>query len=129
MPLLGLTRARELTMALAYYFGCVGDEGHYLWDAGLTKQRIKVIYEGQPWGVEIDSGLCPKGSSGPEGIARLHQRDGWTAIAFWDRSEDSRPGSNSVFLFQELLTFDEALARARATFQTIFARFTFEVRL
>lgn len=63
----------------------------------------------------------------PEGRALLHHRDGWTAVAFWDRTGDSRPGSNTAFLLDEVLDFDAAVDAARQAYPHVFARFTFEV--
>ncbi len=42
-------------------------------------------------------------------------------------SIDSRPGSNSVFLANDTLTFDQMIEKAKAIFPEIVARFTFEI--
>ena len=121
-------------MSEAVYFGCLGHPGHFFylpWGQGTHHDRII----GLPWAEgEIDGALCP-GWKGPyvsgrqiEGEAKLHHRDGWTALAFWDRSVDSRPGCNSVFFFHAVFSFEQALAEAKKIFPQIFARFTFVVR-
>jgi hypothetical protein len=62
-----------------------------------------------------------------QGEALLHHAKGWTALAFWDRSVDSRPGSNAVFFADAYRGFDAMLADAREHWPTIFARFGFEI--
>src|SRR5690349_12595926 len=89
----------------AYYFGCVGECGHRLWDSLLRRRPWFEARDGLPWGNRIDGGLCSIRTRTP-GIARLHHTDGWTALALWDHSIDKRPGSNSVFVFRGTLTFD-----------------------
>ena len=64
---------------------------------------------------------------GPEGVARLHHKSGWTALQFADQTGDRRGGSHTAFLFDETLSFDEALTTAREQWPRLFARFTFDV--
>lgn len=109
----------------AYYVGCVGDTGHYMWDAELRKDWH--WFKQVPWGVRID-GTIPPPRNYEQGVARLEHLEGWTAVGFWDNTVDSRPGSHSTFVFRGTLTYEEAIAKARATFPTIWARFNFEVR-
>jgi hypothetical protein len=54
-------------------------------------------------------------------------KDGWTAIAFWDRSLDKRPGSSSAFILEGTHSFEDMLETAREKFADIFARLTFEI--
>ncbi len=120
----------------AYYFGCWGRSGHFLWtpDADTRDQDRRLL----PW-PKIDGVLCPgprhrrsgevANEDESQGSAAIHYRDGWTALAFWDRSVDSRHGSNSVFLFRGTLSADEILSAARKAFPAIFARFTFEITI
>lgn len=104
-----------------YYFGCIGDAGHYLWS---TYGRLSGRKTLTPWGLaELDGGLLAKGDR-TEGIVRLHRRDGWTAIAFWDRSCDSRPGSNSAFIARGDLTGEEMLSLFETSFPSVWARIT-----
>lgn len=118
-----------------YYFGCGNRPGHYMHAPGmrtggsLAERRAigRLVYT-NPWGTSIDGGLCLRGIGEREGIADLHQKDDWTAVAFWDRSVDHRPGSNSVFLVHGLHDFDQVMEMARQAFPTVFARFGFEVR-
>lgn len=119
-----------------FYFGCWGGTGHFLWTRdALSAERVR-----HPWGVGrrgLDGALAPgfrdprRGEVAPEdqhqGAAALVHRDGWTALAFWDRSVDHRAGSNSVFLAPGTLTADEMIKLARETFPSVWARFMFPV--
>lgn len=122
----------------AYYFGCWRDLGHYLWLPGPIKVDIdtqrqilgkpRVDKRGEaPWGWSIDGGLLMSLRNMREGVAVHALRDGWTALSFYDCSVDSRPGSTSSFMFDVQLSYDEALAAARASFPEVFDRLTFEV--
>lgn len=67
-----------------------------------------------------------------EGLARLHHKDGWTAIAYWDRSsKDTRYGCNTAFVAEGTHSFDRMLALARHHFPHVIARTVgkFEIRL
>jgi hypothetical protein len=74
---------------------------------------------------QIDGRLC--WGIGVEGLARVTRRGKWTAIAFWDRSSDPRPNSNSAFIARGDLTFEQVVRIARHRYPEIWKRFTFEV--
>lgn len=95
------------------YFGCYRRPGHYLWGPGMQRVRSDDL----PW-KKLNGELAPPRAR--PGHAALHHLDGWTALAFWDRSVDSRPGSNSVFLFPDVLDFEEAVIRAVKEFPEVF---------
>lgn len=82
--------------------------------------------DNNPWKWEVDRRMCPSGTQ-VQGWAALHKRDGWTLISFYDRSVDSRPGSNSSFLAEGNFTFEEMLGIAREYFPRVMSRFTFEI--
>jgi hypothetical protein len=132
------------------FFGCRNEsKGHYLFDRRMDTPRypdpeghgflqgFRII----PWNVNIDSGLAPRTSSkseAPNGVAGFHQNVAWvgapgevvwSALAWWDNSVDTRPGSNCAFLVDRRCTPAELLAEARAAFPQIFARFKYEVVL
>ena len=117
------------------YFGCWDRPGHYFHscDGGYLYPHEGPLTE-FPWGYEVDGGLCPGGDRRDnrvpqvEGEALIHHKDGWTALSFWDRSVDARGGCNSNFFFRGILSFDEALVKAKKVFPFILARFTFDVR-
>lgn len=130
----------------SYYFGCWERPGHVLWLPGsgghpykAGRAELELLGRSShmtdpgpgeiPWGYGLDSGILKGSRSYEDGRARVEQRDGWTALSFWDHSVDSRPGSCSTFVFDRLLSPEDALAAAREAFPPIFARFDFDVVL
>lgn len=117
-----------------YYFGCWTTIGHFLWTPNADSVPLSAV----PWGNAVDTGLCPgkRDRRGEvacddqwEGHAALHHLDGWTALAFWDRSVDTRHGSNSVFIAEGTLSLADMIVVARDAFPALMARFTFVVRV
>lgn len=112
-----------------YYFGCVDRAGHYLFTPRGEVDYARI--RSTPWPGGVDGVLCPAAhpwrDNQPEGVAKLHHKDGWTALAFWDRSVDRRPNSNSVFLVDATLTFEQMVVEATANFPKVFARFGFPI--
>lgn len=103
-----------------YYFGCWKELGHYLWNKhGYT------VKNQTPW-QDIDAFLCPNGPQ-IQGVVKIHHKDGWTAMAFWDRSVDKRPGSNSVFIAEGIYTFEEMKNIAEKNFLSIWKRLNFKI--
>jgi hypothetical protein len=99
-----------------FFFGCRrmrDGRGHTLYDeegyparGGTGPWRLAGI---QPFTAkELDGGLQPKGSQ-ELGSATRTWKDDWTAVAFWDRSADTRPNSCGVFLVEGLLGFADAM--------------------
>jgi hypothetical protein len=62
-------------------------------------------------------------ASEPQGVAVLHHLDGWTALAFYDRTFDTRYGCGAVFFLRGDLVFAAALAKAREAFDVLFRLF------
>ena len=60
-----------------------------------------------------------------EGQCVLHYRDGWTALAWWDRSGREGYWSNSALFAQGAFTVDEMLAMGRAQFPCVMGRMTY----
>lgn len=113
-----------------WYHGCDGRPGHDL----HSKKRM-VRHSEQPWGLSLDSGLLVSSDeyygcdSTPRGEYKVAQKDGWTAVAFWDRSGgDTRPGCNSVFLVHAIVTGEELLSLARSQWPEIFSRRNFPIK-
>jgi hypothetical protein len=52
--------------------------------------------------------ICPDGDV--PGEAKLTRVRGWTVLAWWDRSVDTRGGSNSVIVADRPLDFDQMIA-------------------
>ncbi len=113
-----------------FYFGCMDRAGHYMHAPLRASQdaRLKVrdLLRTNPWGTSVDGGLCLGGPQ-VEGIALLHRRAGWTAVAFWDRSVDHRGNSCSVFLAEGEHDFDGVLGLAREFFPKVMGRFSFPI--
>lgn len=98
-------------MPRVYYFGCVGEAGHYMHtpEPGLS-HSWDFMYS-NPWGLSLDDGF--KG---------LQYKDGWTALAMHDYTVDSRSGSNSVFIAEGNLSEAEMVKLAYEFFPTIAKR-------
>lgn len=104
-----------------YYFGCWDTAGHYLFESQYNRPSMDVI----PW-ENIDGGLCTE-ETRIQGVAKIHHKDGWTALAFWDYSIDDRPGSNSVFLAEGIHGFYHMIEFSKKHFPKIFNRFQFKL--
>ena len=128
-----------------FYFGAWDSAGHY-----LTDERGHSIYREDrgsfPWREgTIDGRLAPhaRGCFGdhdqtyagrrcredeaPQGVALVHHLNGWTALAFWDRTIDSRPASNSAFFAEGDYTFDQMVDMAKSRFAKRWNRMGFRV--
>lgn len=104
------------------YYGCYREPGHHLWGPGMERVDVPEL----PW-PELDRELAPPRAR--PGEVALHHKDGWTALAFWDRSIDQQPGANSVFLIPEELDFDAAKALVSEAFPAVWEQLTCVVRL
>lgn len=128
-----------------FYFGCIHRAGHF-WFRNDREHLRRDEESGSPYGPKgrpwpyVDGNLAPriplpgertKTQEAPEGVASLTHASinsvGWTALSFWDRSVDKRGGCNSTFIVEEILTFDEIVARARAAYPLVWARYPFPV--
>lgn len=121
-----------------FYFGPWSESGHFLHDE--SGRLVRDAQRGDfPWSEgEIDSQLqphrdgCNKRSycgcgSLPEGQALLYKKDGWTALCFWDRSVDKRPGCNSNYFARGDFTFAEMVEISKARFAYRWNRMNFAV--
>ena len=105
------------------YFGCIKEAGHYLHN---TKGKRSLDFSVVPW-PKIDGVLCPEYTI-KEGASKLHHKDGWTALAFWDYSVDKRPGSNSVFFAEGIHGFEHMIQFGKDYFGQIMERFSFTIK-
>ena len=106
-----------------YYLGCIDGKGHYLFPNradknGLYWPKNKCI----PWGYEADTGLCTKNGNQRQGHALIHHKDNWTAMAWWDRTIDERPGSNSVLFVEGTHNFHEMVGLLQTFWLEVFKR-------
>ena len=96
-----------------YFFGChTGRVGHYLWRVRSGRYEMTTHKGLLPW-QNIDGELTPRTFSAytqTEGRAARHTLGGWTALAWWDRSVDTRHGSNAALFAPGDLTVEELLA-------------------
>ena len=120
----------------ALYFGCWNSVGHFFYDVhgkdagqkphpnqeGVAPGRVRVTAVPTPWGYGVEKLAPNHRPPGGQGDALLHHKDGWTALAVDDFTIDSRGNSKSVFCFDEILTFDEAVQRALDEFPAIVRR-------
>lgn len=103
-----------------FYFGCVGNTGHYLFDRRLNKVRSG---NGGP-DPNFDGILCPQVSRKlyTAALTRLGAT-GHSALAFWDCTVDTRPGSNSIIFAPSLAASPALILRKFSElFPTIFRR-------
>jgi hypothetical protein len=75
----------------------------------------------------LDAAYAPQLPEQPQGLARLVHLGDWTLLAFWDRSADTRPDSNSIFIARGHFDFAIMLALAKDAFPAIWKRFAFDV--
>ena len=106
-----------------YFYGCLRnvdgetEAGHY-WRAS---DGIKDGARSTPFGRYPDGTLAPQGPQ-VQGAAVLHQKEGWTAIGFWDRTGDDRGNSNCNFIVEGTYTFDEMCKLAQEAYPSLWKR-------
>lgn len=126
-----------------YYFGCRQDDIGHHWHWHINESNVGLLrgphnipdpfdgvyapYEGVGL-VETDTPsphlhLKPA----PQGHAHLTFRRGWSILAYWDQSADSRPGSNSAFVARGQFDFETLLKAAKEQWAWVFERQPFEV--
>lgn len=95
--------------------------GHYLYDTG---QRVIVDWANPlPFRMgTLDGGLLPTG--GPEEQGKLHLAiiNDWTVLGMWDRTADSRRGSNASFIAEGVHTVEQMRVIAERDFPIQHAR-------
>lgn len=110
-----------------YYFGPLNDTGHYAYREDGSKVDSHTWVAMCPWGFQVDGGIQPKGSQ-EEGVAAIVHKDGWTALTFWDRTIDTRPGSHSTYLAEGTFTFEQMVEMAKSKWARRWSIMKFEVR-
>ena len=102
-----------------FYFGCYERPGHFLFVPGMRTEYTHRLSRGG-----LDGLFCPPEKVGLY-IAALSRLGGhgYSVLSFWDRTVDTRPGSNSNFLAPSLTCSPESiLAGARMFFPEVYAR-------
>ena len=114
-----------------FYFGVdTRQAGHYWWLPGARENQLRCGFDyPPPWGATVDGRLQPHGRlENEQGPCALHHKDGWTAIAWWDRSgPDKRPGCCSVYAQRGEHDFDAMVAAFRASFPWAAQRMGFDL--
>lgn len=132
------------------YFGVINGRGHDMWvsetDIALPPSPDDSDVWASPMGSfelpwsRVDCALCPgkryarRGDwvgevekvDQREGEYALHHRDGWTALAWWDRSGRNGFWSNSTLFAQGTFTAAEMLAMAHVSFPSVMARIDYK---
>lgn len=116
-----------------FYFGCVGEAGHFWW---ASDSRRPNQYELPRFldGLQVDGLFCPmlngREEEGWAQVVYVHEPFGgrtWTLLAFWDRSVDARPGCNSLFAVEGTHIYEVAKALAMESFPAVWDRYRFIV--
>jgi hypothetical protein len=105
------------------FWGCYRRAGHFLYGRGLRSVNHTGLLPASLQPMRLDAQLAPKDPKQREGRARLHHLDGWTVIAWWDRSVDERMGSNSALLVRGTHSFGAVLLAAADAFPELLPRF------
>jgi hypothetical protein len=131
----------QTTAHACYFFGCAANlpghgsgAGHYWYGPGMRTMLDAALFRFPP-GIDCDYAPGAKDRwhavrDEIEGQANVVSVDGWTILAFWDRSGDQRYGSHAAFVVRgEGRSFDDMVALARASFPELWKRFKFTVKL
>lgn len=120
-----MSRPRVLFFGVASGTGA----GHYLYDPTYrtlreetslppSLQRIDTVWtrERPRSEEEVRNRSSRERDPQTQGRAFIHYVDGWTIVAWWDRSEDKRGGCNANFLAEGRFGFATMLDIARKVF-------------
>jgi len=110
-------------MKKLYYFGCIGNKGHYLWESnnsscykltdipGLNLDLIKVL----------DGAFTP-GNTREQGVYLISKVPPITIVSWWDYTIDQRTGSNSNLIAYGYSNVNEILNDAKVKFPSVMNR-------
>lgn len=114
-------------MSDIYYFGCIGQSGHYLFRSEAKRARKTDGRLYHSWMNRLDGVLAPTDLAEKQGPTARHEMHGHTVLSFWDRSVDKRGACNSILFIPGVMSFAEALEKAREAFPEVFGRLKFEI--
>lgn len=106
-----------------FYFGCIRQTGHYLWATDTGREGATWIAEQLHCGLNLigclDGTFCP-----PYGVEGYQESivPPVRIVAWWDRTVDKRPNSNSVLIGYGFDTADEMLDAAMTQFPSVMNR-------
>lgn len=104
-----------------YYFGCMSDIGHFLYDEN-GRYVYRKCTDKPELSHSLDGGYWPKDKGQPQSVGALSYENNWSILSCWDRSIDSRYGSHSTFIIEGTHTFDEILVAIKKHFPQVMAR-------
>lgn len=108
--------------------------GHHFWESidgriGDARERYlphEVARDGGNFARLVpltpEQAKYPPREEQPEGRAFMHHIRGWTIVAWWDRSEDTRGGCSAAFFAEGRRPFARMMALARERFPREMAR-------
>lgn len=116
--------ARESNRRL-YYFGTWDRAGHYWFKEGggdsygVSAHEVRTV---TPFGYEVDGKWQPDNAQ-EEKVAVRRYHEGWTLLAWWDRSVDKRGGCCGALAWEGEATF-ETMVELLKRFPKIYERVT-----
>ena len=115
-------------MKLLLFFGCWGKDrlGHFLYDShGNSINEYRRRESKCPLSAnQLDGIFAPRWTEPmeSEAVTALTHVHGWTVLAMWDRSADTRYASNAAFLMPGTHTAEEVWDVARLQYPQIVQR-------
>jgi hypothetical protein len=104
------------------YFGVLVPKqaGHHLYDSVLGVRDTSLPPSLKEH--HLDGGYCIYKPGQPQGEALIHHLDGFTVMAMWDRTGDSRPGSSSTFVMEGTHAYPAMCRLASEAFPAVWKR-------
>lgn len=113
-----------------WFFGCWDQRGHYLW--GPERRHVPRPEDDLPASLQphqLDTRYAPRDERQVASRARTTHVDGHTVLAWWDRSVDLRPGSNSALVAEGTWTPEEMVGFGVLAFPQLARRHRFVLEL
>src|SRR4051812_43443145 len=124
----GMAQALEpVTPPRVYYFGCGEGYGHFWFlprgertrgwqSSSAVADAMRTVFP------RIDGIFTPNDCPEVEGEAKLTYVNGWTVLAWWDRSVDHRGKANSALVCHLPRDFDQMVALLAILFPEVSRR-------
>lgn len=109
--------ARELNR-VCLYFGTWRGAGHYFRDPRGNRDAVDV--KAQPFG--YPDGTHQPDNGQEQGPAALRHEKGWTILAWWDRTEDTRGNCCSALVFEGEHSFETMVQVLEKRFKRVYVR-------
>lgn len=107
-------------MKKLFYFGCIGQKGHYLF-GGSEREAAKALHLSDAFIRSIDGKFTPTETT-EQGLYRLSVIGICQIVSWHDYSVDQRPGSNSILLGIGFNDAEEMLSEAEKLFPEVMKR-------